>query len=108
MEKLIDAKSVKFVLKRAGFQAEECDQCMGWTSPELGDPLTSEDKVIAELSPEEQGFLRCLIYGYEEKKEADPHRLRALYETFWGTVRILHNLPSNGLAVKEGKYIVPM
>ncbi len=106
MEKLIDNQAVKFVLKRAGFEPEECDKCMEWTSLELAAPLTTRDMVLAQLTHEEQGFLRCVIFGYEGKKEVDPFRLRALYETFWGTVRDLHNLPSNDLAVREGKYIV--
>jgi hypothetical protein len=44
-------------------------------------------------------------YTYEEKV-MDTLRLKALHDTFWNTVRSLHNLPSNNLTVKEGKYVV--
>jgi hypothetical protein len=106
-EKLIDIEDVKSVFKRVGIEAEECNQCMRWTSPELEEPLTHRDTVLAELTPELQGFFHCMGYAYEEK-DVDPFRMRALYETFWGTVRSLHNLPLNDLVVKEGKYIVAM
>ncbi len=105
--RLIDIEDVKSVLKRVGFESEECDQCMVWNSPQMNEPLNGEDKVIAELTPEEQGFFRCMGYAYEEKG-VDPLRLRALYETFWGTIRTLHDLPLSDLIVKEGKYIVAM
>lgn len=104
-ERLINVDDVKSVFKEVGIQSEECNQCMRRTSPELDKPLTSEDIVLAELTSEEQGFFRCMGYVYEEKV-VDTLRLRALYETFWMTVRSVHNLPSARLAIKEGKYIV--
>ncbi len=106
-ERLIDMEDVKAVLKKVGFDIEESDQCVQWNSAQLNEPLNGEDQVVAELTPEEQGFFRCMTYAYEEK-EVDPLRLIALYETFWGTVRTLHNLPLSDLMVKEGKYIVAM
>jgi len=106
-QRLIDIDAVKSVLKKVGIESEECDQCMGWTSPQLDKPLTSEDTVLAELTPEEQGFLRCINYTYEERV-VDTLRLKALHYTFWNTVRGLHNLPSSNLTVKEGKYVVVM
>jgi hypothetical protein len=106
MEKrLIDIDSVKSVLRKVGIKPEECDQCMGWTSPQLDQPLTGKDKVLAELTTEEQGFFRCMNYTYEEKV-MDTLRLTALHQTFWITVRSLHNLPSSNLTVKGGKYVV--
>jgi len=83
-QRLIDIESVKSVLKKVGIDSEECDQCMGWTSPQLDKPLTSEDTVLAELTTEEQGFLRCMNYTYEEKV-MDTLRLMALHDTFWNT-----------------------
>ena len=108
-QRLIDIEDMKSVLKRVGLESEECERCMDWNSPQLNEPLAGEDKIVAELTPEEQGFFRCMGYAYEEKV-VDPLRLRALYETFWGTVRTLHdlNLPLTDLSVKEGKYIVAM
>jgi hypothetical protein len=106
-DKLIDIADVKSVFKRVGIEGEECNQCMRWTSPALEEPLTNEDMVLVELTPEEQGFFHCMGYAYEEK-DVDSLRMRALYETFWGTVRSLHNLPLDDLVVKEGKYIVAM
>ncbi len=104
-ERLIDIEDVRSVFKKVGIKSEECDQCMGWTSPELDAPLNPKERVLAELSPEEEGFLRCMGYAYEEK-EVDSLRMRALYETFWKTVRDLHHLPFGDLTVREGKYIV--
>ena len=104
-ERLIDAEGVKSVFREVGIQSAECNRCMGRTSPELDKPLTGEDTVLAELTPEEQGFFRCMGYVYEEKV-VDTLRLRALYETFWMTVRSLHDLPPADLAIREGKYIV--
>lgn len=106
-QKLIDIDDMKSVLGKVGLDPEECDQCMGWTSPELNRPLTTADNVVAELSPEEEGFLRCMGYVYEEK-EVHPFRLMALHETFWKTIRSLHNLPRTDLSVKGGKYIVTL
>ena len=103
--RLLDVEDVKSVLKRVGIKTEECNQCMVWTSPQLDEPLTRKDTVLAELTPEEQGFLRCIGYTYEEKV-VDSLRLLALHETFWKTIRSLHNLPSCKLAVREGKYVV--
>ncbi len=104
-ERLIDVENVKSILKVVGIKSEEYDRCMNWTSPKFDKPLTSADMVLAELTPEEQGFLRCMDYTYEEKV-VDTVRLRTLYETFWNTVRDLHDLPLSDLTVKEGKYIV--
>jgi hypothetical protein len=73
----------------------------------LDEPLIREDAVLAELTPEEESFLRCMGYTSAEKV-VDTVRLTALYETFWSTVRSLHDLPRIDLAVKEGKYIVAM
>ncbi len=106
-QKLIDIQDVRSVFKKVGFEAEECVQCMDWTSAEIDQPVTPEDEVLAELTPEEEGFLRCMGYAYEEKK-VDPILKRALYETFWKTVRDLHDLPFDDIAVKEGKYLVSM
>jgi len=104
-EGLINVEDVKSVFKEVGLRSEECNQCMGWTSPKLDNALASEETVLAELTPEEQGFFRCMGYVYEEKV-VDTLRLRALYETFWLTVRSLHDLPPAAIAVREGKYIV--
>ena len=104
-ERLIDVEDVKAVFKEMGVRSEEYSRCTVWTSPKLEEPLTNQDMVLAELSPEEQGFLRCMGYVFEEKV-MDSFRAGALYETFWNTVRILHDLPWSDLAVKEGKYIV--
>jgi len=104
-ERLIDVEDVKAVFKEMGVQSEEYNLCKVWTSSKLEKPLTNEDTVLAELSPEEQGFLRCMGYVLEEKV-VDSFRAGALYETFWNTVRILHDLPWSDLAVKEGKYVV--
>ncbi len=102
---LIDINTAKSVLTKVGIHSEECDQCMRWTSPELDESLTREDMVVAELTPGEQGLLRCMGYAYEEKV-VDTLRLRALYETFWIAVRSQHNLPMSDLAIKQGKFIV--
>ena len=104
-ESVINVEDVKSVFREVGIHSEECNQCMGWTSPKLDNPLTHEDTVLAELTPEEQGFFRCMGYVFEEKV-VDTLRLRALYETFWLTVRSLHDLPPADLAVRQGKYIV--
>jgi hypothetical protein len=104
-ERLINVEDVKSVFKKMGIKSEECNQCLGWTSTKLDKPLTGEDTVLAELTPEEQGFFRCMGYVYEEKV-FDTLRFRALYETFWSTVRSLHDLPTADLAIREGKYIV--
>ena len=106
-ESLINVEDLKSVFREVGIQSEECNRCMRRTSPELEKPITSEDTVLAELTPEEQGFFRCMGYVFEEKV-VDTLRLRALYETFWMTVRHLHNLPPANLTVKEGKYIVQL
>ena len=105
MDQKINAEDVKFVLKKVGLGPEESNYCMGWISPELNEPLTSKDSVLAELTPEEEGFLRCMGYVYA-KNEVHPFRLKALHETFWKTIRNLHHLPPADLAVKAGKYIV--
>ncbi len=104
-ESLINMEDIRSVFKEVGIQSEECNRCMRRASPELDKPLTSQDTVLAELTPEEQGFLRCMDYVFEEKV-VDTLRLRALYETFWITVRSLHDLPPAELAIKGGKYIV--
>ena len=105
MERLIAVDGVKAVFREMGVRSEEYNQCKVWTSSKLEEPLNNKDTVLAELSPEEQGFLRCMGYVFEEKV-VDTFRAGALYETFWNTVRILHDLPRSDLAVKEGKYIV--
>jgi hypothetical protein len=105
MKRLIDVEDVKTVFREMGVEPEEYNQCKVWTSPKLEEPLDNKDTVLAELSAEEQGFLRCMGYVFEEKV-MDSSRAGALYETFWNTVRILHDLPWSDLAVKEGKYIV--
>ncbi len=104
-ERCIDVEDVKSVFKEVGLKEEECKQCMVWSSPKPDKPLTREDTVLAKLTPEEEGFLRCMDYIFEEKV-VDTVRLRTLVETFWGTVRDLHDLPLSDLTVKEGKYIV--
>ncbi len=104
-ERLIKVEDIKSVFSKVGIKSEECDQCMEWTSPKLNEPLTKNDKVLAELTPEEQGFLRCMDYT-SEKKVVDTLRLRAVYETFWGSVRSQHDLPSSSLILKEGRYVV--
>ncbi len=104
-ERLIAVEDVKAVFKEMGVGAGEYNQCKVWTSSKLEEPLTNRDTVLAELTSEEQGFLRCMGYVFEEKV-LDSYRAGALYETFWNTVRILHDLPWSDLAVKEGKYIV--
>ncbi len=104
-ERLIDVEDVKFVFKEVGLKEGECDRCMEWISQKPDRPLTREDKVLAKLTPEEEGFLRCMDYMYDEKV-VDTVRLRTLHETFWNTVRDLHDLPLSDLTVKEGKYIV--
>ncbi len=103
----VEAGEIKSVLvERVGFDSMEAAICMGWTHPKLIIPLKIGDKVLAELTQEEQGFLRCIGYAFEGKK-ADPLRLKALHNTFWTLVRNLHNLPpGEELTVKEGKYIV--
>ena len=106
-ERLFNFENVKSIFKVVGIKSEECDRCMNWTSSKFDNPLTSKDMVLAELTPEEQGFLRCMGYASEEKV-VDTRRLRALYETFWSTVRNLHDLSLDDLTVKEGKYIVAM
>jgi hypothetical protein len=105
MERSIDVEDIKAVFREMGVESEEYNHCQVWTSPKLEEPLGNEDTVLAELSPEEQSFLRCMGYVFEEKV-VDSFRAGALYETFWSTVRILHDLPWSDLAVKEGKYIV--
>ena len=105
MERLIDVEDVKAVFREMGVRSEEYNRCKVWTSPKLEEPLNNKDKVLGELSPEEQGFLRCMGYVFEEKV-VDSSRAGALYETFWSTVRMLHDVPWNDLAVKEGRYIV--
>ena len=104
-QKQIDVEEIRLVLKKVGIEPEESTQCMRWTSPKLEEPLTREDTVLAELTLEEQGFLRCIGYAYEEKV-TDALRLTALHETFWNALRSLHDLPPTDLAVKEGRYVV--
>jgi hypothetical protein len=104
-QRLIDTDDLRSVLKKVGIQGEESSQCMSWISPKIEEPLTPEDTVLVEMTREEEGFLRCMGYAYEEKV-VDSLRLAALHETFWNTVRSLHNLPRSDLTVKGGKYIV--
>jgi hypothetical protein len=104
-EKLIDAKGLQIVLKTVGIKPEEYGRCVGWNSPELDKPLTAKDMVLAELTEEEQGFIHCMGYAYEEKV-VDSLRLKALYEIFWTTVRSQHDLPLSDLIVKEGRFVV--
>lgn len=104
----VEVNEIKSVLERVGFQSEEAEACMGWSHPKLDKPLTNQDRIVGELTSEEQGFLRCIGYAFEVKdKDIDPLRLVALHETFWRVIRGLHDLPFNGdVTVKEGKYIV--
>ena len=104
-EKLIDVKDLESVLKTVGIKPEEYGRCLGWTSSEINKPLTAKDMVLAELTQEEEGFIHCVGYAYDEKV-VDSLRLRALYEIFWSTVRSQHDLQLTGLTVKEGKYVV--
>ncbi len=106
-EKLIDVKDLQIVLKTVGIKPEEFGRCLAWTSPELTKPLTAKDMVLAELTKEEQGFIHCMGYAYEEKV-VDSLRLKALYEIFWTTVRSQHDLPLSDLTVKQGRFIVAM
>ncbi len=91
-ERLIDVEDVKAVFKEMGVRSAEYDQCKVWTSSKLEEPLSNQDTVLAELTLEEEGFLRCMGYVFEEKV-VDSLRAGALYETFWNTVRVLHDLP---------------
>ena len=106
-EKIVSVEDIQCVLQQVGIKPQEYAQCAGFTSPKLGEPLSTEDIVLAELTPEEEGFFRCVNYAFEEKV-VDTMRLKALYETFWSAIRSLHDLPSDDLAVKEGRFIVPM
>jgi hypothetical protein len=106
-EKLIDVKGLQIVLKTVGIKPEEYGRCVEWTSQELDKPLTAKDMVLAELTKEEQGFIHCMGYAYEEKV-VDSLRLKALYEIFWTTVRSQHDLPLSDLTVKEGRFVVAM
>ena len=106
-QKLIRVKDLQSVLKTVGIKPEEYGRCLGWTSPEIDKPLTAKDMVLAKLTQEEQGFIHCMGYAYEEKV-VDSLRLKALHEIFWSSVKSQHDLPFNGLTVKEGKYIVAM
>jgi len=105
-ERLIKAEDIKSVFKEVGIKSsEECERCMEWTSQKLDKPLTNNDRVLAKLTPEEEGFFRCMGYASEEKV-VDTLRLRALYETFWSSVRSQHDLPLGNLTLKEGRYVV--
>jgi hypothetical protein len=106
-ERLIKVEDIRSAFKEVGIKREECELCMEWTSPKLDEPLTHNDQVLAELTPEEQGFLRCMDYTFE-KKVVDTLRLRAMYEIFWSSVRSQHDLPSSNLSLKEGRYVVGM
>jgi hypothetical protein len=105
--KLIEVEDLKSVLKTVGIRPEEYGRCVGWTSPELDKPLTAKDIVLAELTQEEQGFIRCMGFAYEQKV-VDSLRSKALHEIFWSGVKSQHDLPLDGLTVKEGKYVVVM
>ncbi len=105
MNRPLRMEEIKPVLERVGFDSKETERCMLWTHPRMSCPLSGDDRILAELSPEEQAFFRCVGYAYEEKG-VDPLRLAALHETFWIAMRALHDLPLSDLAVKEGKYIV--
>lgn len=104
-ERLIDVDDLRAVFRKVGIKPEEYNRCTIWTSNKLEQPLAHEDTVLAELSLEEQHFLHCMGYVFEQKV-VDSRRARALYETFWTAVRSLHDLPQTDLAVKEGRYIV--
>ncbi len=106
-EKLIDAKDLQSVLKTVGIKPKEYGRCLGWTSPELDRPLTAKDMVLAELTQEEQGFIHCMGFAYEQKV-VDSFRLKALHEIFWSSVKNQHDLRLTGLTTKEGKYVVAM
>jgi hypothetical protein len=106
-EKLIEVKDLQSVLKTVGIKPEEYGRCVEWTSPELDKPLSAKDIVLAELTREEEGFIRCMGFAYEQKV-VDSLRSKALYEIFWSSVKSQHDLPLNDLTVKEGKYVVAM
>jgi hypothetical protein len=106
-EKLIDVKDLQSVLKTVGIKPEEYSRCLKWTTPEIDKPLTAKDIVLAELTQEEEGFIRCMGFAYEQKV-VDSLRSKALHEIFWSSVKTQHDLLFDDLTVKEGKYIVPM
>jgi hypothetical protein len=102
----VGMEEVKSVLERVGVEGNEASVCMAWSHSKLDEPLGDEDQVLAELTDEEQAFLRCMGYVFEEK-EIDPLRLVALHKTFWTMIRGVHHLPSEeDITVKEGRYIV--
>jgi len=106
-EKLIEVEDLKSVLETVGIKPEEYSRCLNWTTPEIDKPLTAKDIVLAELTQEEEGFIRCMGFAYEQKV-VDSLRSEALHEIFWSSVKTQHDLPFDDLAVKEGKYIVAM
>jgi hypothetical protein len=105
--KLIDVEDLESVLKTVGIKPEEYSHCLNWTTPEIDKPLTAKDIVLAELTQEEEGFIRCMGFAHEQKV-VDSFRSKALHEIFWSSVKTQHDLPFNDLAVKEGRYIVAM
>ena len=81
-----DAEEIKSVSKKWNSSWKRREQCMEWRFPKLDEPLAIKDTVLAELTRQEQGFLRCMGYAYEEKGIVDLLRLTALHETFWNTI----------------------
>ncbi len=104
-ENPLKIEDVRSLLKKIGVTSEEYEHCTGWTSPELNERLGGEDRIVAELTKEEEGLLRCMGYA-QDVKVIDRLRLTALYEIFWGAVIDQHDLSSGDLAVKESKYVV--
>ncbi len=92
-------------MKRVGVEGVEAEKAMLWGHPTLKRPLSYGDGVLAELTFEEQAFLRSVGYVLHKKK-SDPLRRRALVETFWIALRMHHDLPEGTVMIKEGKYLV--
>ncbi len=101
----LQIEDIKSVMKRVGIEGSEAEKAMVWRHPLLKKPLSPKDDVVAELTLEEQAFLRSVGYVLYEKK-SDPLRRRALIETFWIAVRMFHDLPRGTVTIKEGKYLV--
>ncbi len=102
---LIEIEDITSVMRKIGIEGSEAEKAMAWMNPTLERPLSEKDEVLAELTSEEQAFLRSIGYALHNKK-GDPMRRRALIETFWTAVRIFHDLPLGKVTIKEGKYLV--
>ncbi len=101
----LQVEDIKSVMKRVGVEGVEAEKAMAWRHPMLNKPLSGKDDVVAELTVEEQAFLRSVGYVLYKNK-SDPLRRKALVETFWIAVRIFHDLPCGTVSIKEGKYLV--